>query len=740
VNSSNAYLQISKEVAIVKIAIYGKGGIGKSTISANLSAALAGKGYSVLQIGCDPKHDSTRLLLGGKIPETALQYIRATLPEARRPEDIVYRGYGNVACVEAGGPEPGVGCAGRGILTAFNLLEDLGISPALFDITIYDVLGDVVCGGFAVPIRTEYADAVYIVTSGEYLSLYAANNILRGVKNFTEAKGRVAGIIFNARNVPEETERVERFAEAVGLPIVACVPRSGIFGRAEKEGCTLIERYPECDEAAIFSTLAHHAERVRDGEEGILCHARPLDDDELERVVLSRNDPRPADRFVFTAHKAEPEKKHLSPSVKKKRPLFGCAFAGAVSVTALVKDAATVMHCPRSCALMIAEKMLVMEYYEKLRYGTSSGTRLTSRLVTTDMTDEDFIFGGEKKLANALESVVGNGFTTVFVVTACPPGIIGDDIVRVGTEVSAQHPGVRIIPVKVDGNLVGDGLQGRMDAYRAAAGLIVPSGCDPKKKTVNIIAEKWGSSRAERDVAAVRDLLSRLGIGINCRFIGTTQVASIAGFNDASLNLPADMDETMEAIRAILAPVSDVPFLSLPLPTGFFETQNWLLAVARFFGENVKAEAIIAEEEARYRKEIVQLRPALEGRTILISTYPRSFDWICDLAGDLGMKIVKAGITYSPFADEFVSRYDGQFPVEKNYTVERRSADIRTLVPDLVLLTYPPLHSSDQVTSAAIPYCPGIGFSAGIVQAKQWLQLIQHPSTEGWKADGRCPL
>lgn len=732
----NASGQTTEEVRTIKIAVYGKGGIGKSTISANLSAALAQKGHSVLQIGCDPKHDSTRLLLGGKIPETALQYIRATLPGERRAEDIVYRGYGDVACVEAGGPEPGVGCAGRGIITAFDLLDDLGISPDLFDVTLYDVLGDVVCGGFAVPIRSEYADAVYIVTSGEYLSLYAANNILRGVKNFTEKKGRVAGIVFNARNVPEETERVERFAAAVGLPIIARVPRSGIFGQAEKDGCTLIERYPESSEASVILSLAEHAGRVMAGEDEILFQALPLSDDELERVVLARRDPRPKNRFVFTTKKAAAEPKCLSPSVKNKRPLFGCAFAGAVSITALITDAATVMHCPRSCALMIVEKLLVTEYFAELKYGTSYGAGLAGRLVTTDMTDEDFIFGSEKKLAATLEKVVSQGFGTIFVVTACPPGIIGDDIEKTIAEVTAHHPGIRIIPVNVDGNLVGDGLQGRMMAYQAAAGLIAAPGSRTGEKTVNIIAEKWGSPGAGKDFTSVKKLLELLGIGVNCRFVSMTDTVSVAGFNRASLNLPSEMDETMEAIRAVISPRSDIPFLDLPLPVGFSETRTWLMAVARHFGEEDRAREVIAHEETKYRQRVAELRPSFEGKRILISSYPRPFDWICDLADDLGMRIVKAGITYSPFADTFVSRYDGRFPVEKEYSVEKRSDDIRLLAPDLVLSTYPPLKSTDRVTSAAIPYCPGTGFFAGIDHAERWQRLLAHPCTEGWKRDG----
>lgn len=232
----------------MKIAVYGKGGIGKSTISANISASLSERGQRILQIGCDPKHDSTRLLLGQKIPITVMDYIRTVNPEDRSLNEIIFRGYGDVACIEAGGPEPGVGCAGRGIITMFELLEHLGLQSGDFDITIYDVLGDVVCGGFAVPIRKEYADSVFIVTSGEYMSLYAANNILRGIKNFTSRSERVAGIIYNSRGITDEEDRVEKFAKGVRLPIIASIPKSGIFSLAEKKACTVVQMFPQYEE------------------------------------------------------------------------------------------------------------------------------------------------------------------------------------------------------------------------------------------------------------------------------------------------------------------------------------------------------------------------------------------------------------------------------------------------------------------------------------------------------------
>ena len=222
-----------------RIAVYGKGGIGKSTVSSNLTAALSDMGVKVMQIGCDPKHDSTRALMGGREQTTVLDYLKQVSPDKRSLDGIVSEGYKECLCVEAGGPEPGIGCAGRGIITAFDLLSDLGASEIETDLILYDVLGDVVCGGFAVPMRNGYADTVYIVTSGEYMSIYAANNILRGTSNYDP--DRIGGLIFNSRGDPEEKERVRLFSEAVGIPIVATIERSQIFMDAEKAGATVVE-------------------------------------------------------------------------------------------------------------------------------------------------------------------------------------------------------------------------------------------------------------------------------------------------------------------------------------------------------------------------------------------------------------------------------------------------------------------------------------------------------------------
>ena len=241
---------------MIKLAFYGKGGIGKSTAASNVSVALAQKGLKVMQIGCDPKADSTIFLHGGERIPTVLDLVRKG--ESFDLEDMVMVGYNGVVCVEVGGPVPGLGCAGRGIITTFSLLEDLKLFEKYKpDVVLYDVLGDVVCGGFAAPIREGYASKVLIVTSGEKMALYAANNINSAVKNFADRSyAKVRGIVMNRRNVEGEEEKVRAFADNAGLDIVADIPRSDDIIRCEDKGMTVIEGEPDCQAARCFLKLA----------------------------------------------------------------------------------------------------------------------------------------------------------------------------------------------------------------------------------------------------------------------------------------------------------------------------------------------------------------------------------------------------------------------------------------------------------------------------------------------------
>lgn len=243
---------------MLKLAIYGKGGIGKSTMTSNLAAAFAYLGKRVIQIGCDPKADSTFNLLGGQPLAPVMNYLREHDEEPDSIEAISRVGYGGVLCLETGGPTPGLGCAGRGIIATFALLEDLGLFEHYKpDVVLYDVLGDVVCGGFAAPIREGYADQILIVTSGEKMALYAANNIYTAVQNFADRSyATVRGILLNRRNVPGEEEKVRAFAAGRGLEIVGDFPRSDDINRSEEQGKTVIEMAPNLPISRLFLTLA----------------------------------------------------------------------------------------------------------------------------------------------------------------------------------------------------------------------------------------------------------------------------------------------------------------------------------------------------------------------------------------------------------------------------------------------------------------------------------------------------
>ena len=239
----------------MNLAFYGKGGIGKSTVAANLSAALAMAGGRVLHIGCDPKADSTRLLTDIRIP-TVLHQLN-TLAEDIRRENLVFPGRCGVSCVEAGGPQAGMGCAGMGITAMEEALERLGVLAEGWDTVVYDVLGDVVCGGFSVPMRKGFADRVYVVTSADYMALYAANNILKGVRRFsTPEKSLMGGLILNHCQTEVDWEILRRFAALTGTRVVLSLPQCREIPLADCRRQLVVEAFPDCAAAAALRCFA----------------------------------------------------------------------------------------------------------------------------------------------------------------------------------------------------------------------------------------------------------------------------------------------------------------------------------------------------------------------------------------------------------------------------------------------------------------------------------------------------
>ncbi len=266
-----------------QIAFYGKGGIGKSTTSQNTLAALTELGQKILIVGCDPKADSTRLILHSKAQDTVLSLAaEAGSVEDLEIEDVMKVGYKDIRCVESGGPEPGVGCAGRGVITSINFLEENGAYDGV-DYVSYDVLGDVVCGGFAMPIRENKAQEIYIVMSGEMMAMYAANNISKGILKYANSGGvRLGGLVCNERKTDKELELAEALAQRLGTRLIHFVPRDNIVQHAELRRMTVLEYAPESSQAGEYRKLATKIHE--NGGRGTI--PTPITMDELEDMLM----------------------------------------------------------------------------------------------------------------------------------------------------------------------------------------------------------------------------------------------------------------------------------------------------------------------------------------------------------------------------------------------------------------------------------------------------------------------
>lgn len=746
-----------------QIAVYGKGGIGKSTLSANISAALSLNNKRILQIGCDPKHDSTKLLIRGLSIPTVLDYIKTKSPLEYRKSDILFEGFGKIGCIEAGGPKPGVGCAGRGIITAFELLETLHIKDN-YDMIVYDVLGDVVCGGFAVPIRREYSDSIFIVTSGEYMSLYAANNILRGIQNYDENRPRLLGILYNSRNVKNEDDRVYKFAEAVKLPVFARIPRDDIFARAEKANVTVLE-LTQNEENPVADIFKDIAKRICEGTEHFA--ANPLTDDELEALILSNEGAiTKASHSASSSPKQEEEDTpscncksagpcevctgvsscqeestsdydapYLSKNVIRDEPLHGCAFNGAMTMSSNLKDAVILAHSPKSCTYLSIQTISSAGRRTLFERGNILPSSLIPNVLSTDMSETDMVFGGSENLLSKVKSVLNSKSPppAIVIVSSCPSGIIGDDI---DDALSLSTERTKIVTVKAEGNLTGDYLQGMLMAYTSLAKQIIDRNVEKRERTVNIVFEKVVARNTEMNFQRLKAFLARMNISVNCRFLCNTSYASLRDFCSAELNLLAYRDYTGKILEDFFIKEYGASFFEKQFPIGFKETSDWLLALGKHFDASDEANSIISENEIIYQNRIKSVRPKLEGKKLMIITYNHELDWILNAALDCGMKIVKICVLNFSQDEGFRSslpEIDG-IEVVENYDKDERSSDIKRLKPDIILSNYEPVSEQSCITDT-IPMCPDNGFFTGLEMVERWSRLFSKSKEGEWLND-----
>lgn len=684
----------------------------------------------MLQIGCDPKHDSTRMVLRSA-QTTVLDQLRARtgVPDLG---DMIMTGFAGVDCVEAGGPEPGVGCAGRGILATFEALKAAGLALKDYDVVIYDVLGDVVCGGFAVPLRREHADAVLLVTSGEYMSIYAANNILRGVRSFDKDGPRVLGIVLNARGMEGEDQRVERFASSVGLPIVARIPRSELILQAESQGRTVLEHAPGSVLAETFRGLASFLTSSPE-----LHLAVPLSDDELELQVLGRSaQAHPVER---TKEQCSPVRKRAelpfySQSVNSHSILFGCALAGAVSATAQIKDAMTLVHGPRSCGYIVGGNLSSAGRRAYESRGKKVKGLLFPGLAISDMDDGQMVFGGTNELERKARELLDGGPKALFLLTTCASGIIGEDLTRLISSLSQDYPKIPIVPVPTDGNITGDYMQGIINACVAVRDLIDPNGTAVEGK-VNIVGEKSIASNSADNMLTVSGMLSRLGQEVHCRYLFDTDVERVRTFKRGSICLPAFDDHYCWVLRELLGNEMGMRFLDKAFPFGLSDTKEWLGELGRTLDREAEAKALSEELEADYWQRAEKLRPYLEGRKLMMLTLNQEADWVVETAKDLGMEVVLyASMNSVDYVRPFHPRAELRGVVRTfGYSPEDREKDVRALAPDLVLSTYAPQDLPTSCHYEVLTLCPDVGHLSGMSKAGRWASLMKAPLREGWR-------
>ena len=706
-----------------QVAVYGKGGIGKSTMSANISMALAGRGKKVMQVGCDPKHDSTRLLLGGRSQRTVLDYVREVPIGRRSLDDVVIEGSGGVLCTESGGPEPGIGCAGRGILTTFDTLRKLGADDLDVDFRIYDVLGDVVCGGFAVPLREEYADAVILVTSGEFMAMYAANNIMRGMLNFETGRPRLLGIVFNSRGGPEEKEAVERFAEAAGTRIIAEIPRDPSFAEAESKGCTVMELFPDGNAAAQISRIADALIEAAEGRLE-LDDPTPLDEGQLSDLAAGREIRSPSG---VTSERIGCGGCSRRTSINGTRIMSSCAAYGAVAAFARLGDRAVIVHGPESCAYLMAttRAKAVLDLYERGIYERPP----TNDIRSTRMDDGASIFGGRRFLEEAMEKAVAEGYTRIAVVTTCMSGIIGDDCRGSVESFKASHPDVDAILVQTDGDMAGDYTDGFMMAARAVVDEIDP-GVEPEDGFVNLIAPSFFDIQSRAHSKALDDMLSAFGLKVNCRFLDDCSPSPprmlCRGMTDI---LMSDTRGARELMSMVTERTGRRPFPAV-MPVGFHDYIAWVREMGRFTGKAKEAEDEARRAESEYRRLADAHRPRMEGvRLMIVWKIGGNPDWLIDVLEDVGAQVLRVGFAPSP--RKAGGTPDSRHDVVTNYTDEDLARDLSEMKPDLLI--------SDIVK----PVPEGVAFAklsrmgVGYRQVFEYLEYLENtlrlPAIEGWR-------
>ena len=728
------------------IAFYGKGGIGKSTTLSNVTAALSMNNKKILQIGCDPKHDSTRLLLGGFTQSTVLEQLKTTGTISL--DQIMLTGYNGINCIECGGPEPGVGCAGRGIIQTLNLLTEQGLDTEAYDYVFFDVLGDVVCGGFAMPMRKGYANEVYIVTSGEIASIYAANNIAKGIKRFCNPQGKLGGIIGNGRGTKNEQDVISEFAKRIGTKMVAFVPHSELVVQAEIQSEPIVQYAPNSKLASIYRSIGNHI-----ASQSTPVVPTPLLDEELDCFLAEfcygkkvKKNVTPSydssnssyDNSNLVKNSVSKIKRSVcstgssSPSLDNQKDQRWCSLVGAISVVRQIKDAFAVIHSPSGCSFLHFWMHMIADLQSDF------SNLIFPNFLCTNLQENDVIFGGNSTLKNSIMAIQKRvPSSTIFVITSCLSGIIGDDINSMIEEFKTLN--VTLIPVTSDGMLTGDPADGIFLVYQAIAENLIDENVTPKADMINIIGGVAPSQENKQAYDELHKILQVLGISINCRFAQNTSLSELKRLKQASTNvLLADELNISKRLPEFIKECFNMEMLSLSSPVGYEPTEKFVQTLATHFGKEKELEKLLTSVRKDYERQLAPLRNYFSGKKVVIFSYSINIDWLISTLLDLDIKIER--ICVMPLSSNSLvisTKYLKNLQVETDFQLKNVEQVIRETSPDFVLAASMLSGISYSVPCYTFPVRPNYGFNSGLEYVQSLQSQLRIQFIEGWKNDNK---